>query len=1046
MKKLLSFLYSTRLMSIAILLFAVAMAMATFIENDFGTATSKAAIYNTKWFEILLLILTINFIGNIFRYRLYRKEKWAVFLFHIAFILTLFGALVTRYTGFEGMMHIREGSDASAILSNKTYMHIRVDNDSVMQNYSDEVLFANKPSDMNMFYNLLIPDNNYERKGNFNPNGEHKAFSVKLLEYIPNIKETLVKDESGDLYLHLVESSTGKRNDIYIKSGDIISLRNVLFAFNKPTEGAINISSKDGINTFSSPFEGDYMEMRTQKHFDIAKDSIMPLQLLKLHSMANLRFVFKAIEKGKFTKETASKQEMAKYTEDYLKLLISVNDSEKTLEVRGASNMLSPSKTVTVDGLNFSIMYGSKEIPIPFKVHLRDFELKRYAGSMSPASFASEVTIIDADKSFDYRIYMNHVLDYKGYRFFQSSWDKSDEKGTVLSVNHDYWGTFITYIAYLLMGIGMFFSLFWKGTRFSKLVEKLNKITKKRALTTLLLLFSLAGFSQEDISKYTVDKAHADKFGRLVIQDFKGRMKPVNTYALDILRKVYKKDTYEGLTAEQVLLSAQVFPEFWGKTGIVKVKMPYALGSELSKKLNIKDKHMTMLDFFSHKGNYILKERVDDSYQKKKSLRTASDKAVMNLDEQANVWLSVLEGSQMNLYPVAGDPREKWYNGKDTLTFDMQDGVPIKIDQVNRVYLEFLRSAVKTKDYTNADLLLKKITAHQKEAGKAVMLSKNKIDLEIKYNRWNIFKKLLFYYFSIGFLFLLLAFVDLFKPNTKWINKGLTVFVGLTILGLVFHAIGLGLRWYISGHAPWSNGYEAVVFVAFVTIVAGVIFGSNRSRFIIAAAVLFASLLLGIAHGNAMTPEVTNLQPVLKSYWLMIHVAVITGSYGFLGLSSLLAFVNLSIYIVRKPATKKQFDITIDELTYISEMTMTAGLYMLSVGTFLGGVWASESWGRYWGWDSKEVWSLISMMIYIFVLHMRLVPGLQGKFTFNLVSLFAIGTLIMTFFGVNYYLSGLHSYAAGDPIPIPVWVVPTIIGFVLFAALAYLRYKKVEKK
>ncbi len=298
----------------------------------------------------------------------------------------------------------------------------------------------------------------------------------------------------------------------------------------------------------------------------------------------------------------------------------------------------------------------------------------------------------------------------------------------------------------------------------------------------------------------------------------------------------------------------------------------------------------------------------------------------------------------------------------------------------------------------------------------------------------------------IGFVFLLLAFANLFKPNSKAINLLLKLFTILTILGMLAHVIGLGLRWYISGHAPWSNGYEAVVFVAFITTLAGLIFSYKKSKFTLASTVLFASFLLGIAHGSMMNPEITNLVPVLKSYWLMIHVAIITASYGFLGLGALLGFVVLTLYILRTPSNAKRFNKTINELTFINESTITVGLFTLSIGTFLGGVWASESWGRYWSWDPKEVWSLISMMVYIFVLHMRLIPGLRGKFAFNTASLFSISTLIMTFFGVNFYLSGMHSYAAGDPVPIPIWIYYAIAFFVLFAIVSYWRYSIFEKK
>jgi cytochrome c-type biogenesis protein CcsB len=1041
MKKFFNIIYSTRLMAIAILLFAVAMAVATFIENDFGTPTAKAAIYNTKWFELLMLILTINFIGNIFKYRLLRREKWPVLVFHLAFILTLVGAFVTRYYSYEGIMPIREGKQTSTVYSDKTFVNVRVDNDKAMKNYSQEVLFVKKPEKLNFFYNLLIPNNSFSMNGKFHPPSEEKekGFSIELVNFTPKAKEVFVPDEQGKLLLHIVESSSGSRNDIFLKEGDIKNIKNILFSFNNELEGGMNFTSKDGKNTLQPVFDGTYMMMQTQELTNVPKDSIKPLQFSKLYTFDDLRFVVKGIAKGRVEKVASSKKEEAFHPYDALTLKLKSGDEEKLVDVRGIQGSVAKPAEVKLNGLNYTVSYGSKEYKTPFKVYLKDFELKKYPGSNSPSSFASEVTVKDkeAGNQFDYRIYMNHVLDYKGYRFFQSQYDK-DEKGTILSVNHDYWGTLITYLGYLLMGIGMFFSLFWKGTRFTKLSEKLKTISKKKLATILLFLSFIPTGIAQDINKHTVSRAHADKFGRLQIQDHQGRVKPINTYALEIIRKVHKKDTYKGLTAEQVLLSAQLDPQFWSSESVIQVKMPYALGSELANKLKIKDKKANIMGFFD-KGHYILGDKVEEAYRKKNANRTASDKAIMNLDEQANVWLAALKGSLMNIYPKRGDKNNTWYTGMDQVIFVEQDTMVLKM---HKLYMQSLVDAIKTNDYTDANRNLNLIVNYQKTLGKDVRLSKNKVDLEIKYNRWNIFFKVMIYYFMIGFIFLALAFADLFYPKNRLIEKSLKIFTILTVLGMITHVIGMGLRWYISGHEPWSNGYEAVVFVSFVTTLAGVIFGNNRSKFILAVSVLFAGFLLGIAHGSMMTPEVTNLVPVLKSYWLMIHVAVITGSYGFLGLSALLGFVNLTLYIFRNKNNKKRFDLTINELTYVNELAMTVGLYMLSIGTFLGGVWASESWGRYWSWDPKEVWSLISMMIYIFILHMRMVPGLQGKFTFNLMSLFSIGTLIMTFFGVNYYLSGMHSYAAGDPVPIPFWVVPSILGFVAFAIFSYTKYRK----
>jgi len=1030
MKKITNFLFSTRLMSIVVVLFAAAMAVATFIENDYGTQTAKALIYNSWWFEALMYLLTLNFIGNIVKYRLYRREKWPVFLFHIAFIVTLVGAFITRYVGYEGMMPIRENAMSNSILSDKTYVQIRVDDGKEQKEYEKEVLFG------------ALSSNHFSINSDF----RGKSFSVNYMNYIRNAKSEFVENEQSPLQLHIVISDANGRNNLYIKDQSIVTYKNQIFSFNKPTSGAMNFfDSPKGVQ-FQPALDGTYMVMQTREKTKVLKDSIAPMQLLKLYDFPSLKFVIPTFPiKGEMKEFSAPVAEKNQYPYDLLNLNITSGDVNENITIKGAKNAIQKAEKTSLNGLNFTISYGSKLIKTPFSIKLRDFELERYPGTNSASSYASEVTVIDRDKTFDYRIFMNHVLDYKGYRFFQASYDK-DEKGTVLSVNHDYWGTLITYLGYFLMGLGMFFTLFWKGTRFKDLSNKLKKISKKK-LTILLLLISFAtslqaqDHSKEASHQHVVDPIHAEKFGKLLIQDHQGRIKPINTYALENLRKIYKKDSYEGLSAEQVILTAQLDPMTWGNKPIIHIK-PNALGKELTQKLKAENEVASIANFYE-KGQYFLSELVNVAYRKKNMDRTATDKEIINLDERANIWLQVLNGSSMSIYPKKDDSNNKWFTGYDNKAFVAQDTMVLKMHQL---YMTSLHKAIETKDYKEADIYLETIKEYQNTMGAAIIPASQKIDLEVKYNHWNIFKKLLFYYMILGFVFLLLAFANLFKPSSKGIKLLLKIFSFLTILGMLAHVIGLGLRWYISGHAPWSNGYEAVVFVAFVTTLAGLIFSHKKSKFTLASTVLFASFLLGIAHGSMMNPEISNLVPVLKSYWLMIHVAIITASYGFLGLGALLGFVVLLLYILRTPSNAKRFNNTINELTYINESTLIVGLFTLSIGTFLGGVWASESWGRYWSWDPKEVWSLISMMVYIFVLHMRLVPGLRGKFAFNTASLFSIGTLIMTFFGVNFYLSGMHSYAAGDPVPIPVWIYYAIAFFVLFAIISFWRYKKFESK
>jgi cytochrome c-type biogenesis protein CcsB len=279
------------------------------------------------------------------------------------------------------------------------------------------------------------------------------------------------------------------------------------------------------------------------------------------------------------------------------------------------------------------------------------------------------------------------------------------------------------------------------------------------------------------------------------------------------------------------------------------------------------------------------------------------------------------------------------------------------------------------------------------------------------------------------------------KENSLLIN----ILSWLLFTGFVFHTIGLALRWYIAGHSPMSNGYESMIFISWVTLLAGFIF-SRKSPFALSATAVLGSMTLMVAHLSFMDPEITNLVPVLKSYWLTLHVSVITGSYGFLGLGAILGLINMILLALSTKGNLQKIGNTVEELTVINYKTLTLGLYLLTIGTFLGAVWANESWGRYWGWDPKETWSLITIVVYSLVIHSRLIPGLKDIFSFNVLSLFAFSSVLMTYFGVNYYLSGMHSYAAGDQVPVPSFVYIAVILLAAVSLLAYLRYSNWKRE
>ena len=269
--------------------------------------------------------------------------------------------------------------------------------------------------------------------------------------------------------------------------------------------------------------------------------------------------------------------------------------------------------------------------------------------------------------------------------------------------------------------------------------------------------------------------------------------------------------------------------------------------------------------------------------------------------------------------------------------------------------------------------------------------------------------------------------------------------IAIVVALFILHTLGLISRWYISGNAPWTNAYESIIFVAWATILFGLIMG-KKSALTITAATFLAAITLGFAHQNWLDPEIANIQPVLNSWWLLVHTSIIVSAYGPFGLGMILGVVVLFLITFTTEKNKKRMLLNIRELTIINEMTLVVGLVLFTIGNFLGGMWANESWGRYWGWDPKETWALISIMLYSFVLHMRLIPGLKGRYTFNLMSIIVFLSVMMTYMGVNFYLSGLHSYASGDKVITPNAVFYSIGFIAILGTVSFVKYRKHYRK
>ena len=552
----------------------------------------------------------------------------------------------------------------------------------------------------------------------------------------------------------------------------------------------------------------------------------------------------------------------------------------------------------------------------------------------------------------------------------------------------------------------------------------------------------------ELINLQLIPESHTDKFEQLQVQDFQGRTKPMHTLALDLVRKIYGKNDFkytnasggkDKLNAAQVFLGMQFRPDAWQLIPCIKVEK--TTRDTLAKLVTItKSNFVQPAQFFDFQGNYKLKKIVADAYAKAEGKRNTLDKNVIKLDERLNIIWAIFNGQFLRVFPNPLDNNLKWFAPKEKGVFLEED--QLIYDKLIPTYLTQLSSGLETNNWNDANKTIEIINQFQLKNAGPTLIPKSKINWEISYNKQHIFLICMISYSMIGLLLLIVGFGEIFFLK-KWVSIIGKIGMYLLIGVFGYHGFGIILRWFISGHAPWSNGYEATIFISWVSVLAGILF-SKKTKLPAASTALIAVCLMGIAHGNLMNPEITNLVPVLKSYWLMIHVAVITGSYGFLTMGSLLALLVLVCMTLTNQQRKEAILPKIAELTRINEKTTNIGLFMLTIGTFLGGVWANESWGRYWGWDPKETWALISIIIYAFVLHIRIIFKKNNLYIYNVFSLFALSSLIMTFFGVNYYLSGLHSYAAGDSFPIPKWIFVVIPILILLCIIAKIQWRKIN--
>ncbi|HZH87279.1 MAG TPA: cytochrome c biogenesis protein CcsA [Brumimicrobium sp.] len=1090
--KIIRGIFSMKMMAVSMVIFAVAIAEATFIESNYGTPASKIAIYNAVWFEILLLHLSITLIVNMVKYKMYQREKWATFAFHFSFLLIIVGAALTRYVGFEGQMRIAEGETTNIIYSSIPYFTLK-SNDMVNQYTHQEKRWLSEGWENPFKFKFDLPD--------------QKRVNVEYVSYKEGMVDSLITDsESGQNAIEFV--IRGRKQYVFQGHQSMIGGVNFSFENENPSMPGVKIIEDGGMLFIETVNPYKRVDMSTLSKEDrmsnsidpsavteIPADTLVPFYPNQLYMIGEESLVFTDFKKNVVMRKIKSPEKDG--GSDYLTIKLSTDTDSKIVEIEGSPNHILQEQYLQFAGLNFEIGYGAKPIEIPFSVKCREFKLHKYPGSSMASSFASEVSVIDTARgvTHDQRIFMNNVMDYHGYRFFQSSYFP-DESGTVLSVNYDWWGTSVTYIAYLIMTLGMVMSLFNRVGRMKELNTLISKSRNNRSkmLKTFALLIGvgLGGvtYAHGDDTTHThdvehnhaqdhasdhdhaADHNHADdhdhsahekthfepqkievnylsvedaaKLDDLLVQDYDGRIIPFHTLADKLLRKIHYSDKFGEYNAVQTLLAMHLY----GPSGWKDIKIAF-VSSKIRGELGT-GKYVSVEDMEDEHGIFKWMSEYEVAHGKSDGQKNEFDKQLIKLGERYRILKEIFQFQHLRIVPIPEDDNGTWVWPFAKELRDKDQKANALATNVLRTLFSVSQGEAKFSDAQQFLAPLKEyqweeLSKYEAENPHLNKLTQNHVNVEIAYNKFKVFDKIQSFYFLFGFLMLILFFFrTLVTPTLKSetiIKKINYVFLAGVIIVFLGHGAGLGMRWYISGHAPWSNGYEAVIFIAWSTILAGLFF-VKKNPAVIAATTLLAAMMLFVTELNLLDPEITPLQPVLKSYWLMIHVAIITSSYGFLGISGILGLVNMILFLLKNKKNKKRIQMNIVELTSVSEMVMIIGLFMLTIGTFLGGVWANESWGRYWGWDPKETWALVSMLVYAVIIHLRFIPALSSRFLFNVLSLWGYSAILFTFFGVNFVLVGLHSYAQGEGVsetPMSVIISASLFaGFTLLVTYKYL--------
>ena len=643
---------------------------------------------------------------------------------------------------------------------------------------------------------------------------------------------------------------------------------------------------------------------------------------------------------------------------------------------------------------------GMKEEKLPFSLCLQKFEAKMHDGTNAVADYSSKFTVIDGDDKSEGEVSMNNIYSHRSYRLYQSSYDE-DGKGSVLAINADPYGIPVTYTGYALLFISLVWMLFDPKGGYRKLLK--SPLLKKGALMTALILSMgniqtlHAESATGNLQNAVLPKETAEKFGELHIL-YNDRICPVQTFALDFCKKIYGARSYQGLTAEQVLSGWVFYGNTWANEPFIKIK-----SGEMKTAMNLPD-YASLNTFFNREmGGYTIGQYVQEYYngQQDKFHQQAAD-----IDGKIQIIMELREGISLKVLPytftknVKATKEHPFIKAGTTTWFAPVDKLPLAVEHQHALYIKnvfsLLYGDVKKGNMDRVNIFFDKMKKYQEVSGGNSLPSKTQYKAERINNAFPFATILFMVNLTLGFIALFYTIYRMTKKRCfKVLDIALPILLGISFLALTF---GLVLRWIISGNVPLSNGYESMLSVAWLVMLIALLM-QFRIRIVMVFGFLLSGFFLLVSHINQMDPAIGQMMPVLNSPLLSIHVSIIMMSYALLSLTFICGIMGICM---RSHG---------EELQALSRLFLYPALTCMGFGIFIGAIWANVSWGNYWSWDSKETWALITFMIYAVVVHTQSLPIFRKPLTYHIYITLAFLSIVMTYFGVNYFLTGMHSYA-----------------------------------